>query len=48
MNSKADFVIEFSHDIANPVGGVYAVMASKARVLIERYGNKYYTVGPYS
>lgn len=47
MNSKADFVIEFSHDIANPVGGVYAVMASKARVLIERYGNNYYTVGPY-
>jgi glycogen(starch) synthase len=47
MNSKADFVIEFSHDIANPVGGVYAVMASKARALIERYGNNYYTVGPY-
>ncbi|MES0344058.1 MAG: glycosyltransferase [Anaerolineales bacterium] len=47
MNPKADFVIEFSHDIANPVGGVYAVMASKARALIERYGNNYYTVGPY-
>lgn len=43
----ADYVFEVSYEICNKVGGIYAVLKSKAARMIEQYGENYYTVGIY-
>lgn len=38
-------VFEVSFEVCNKVGGIYAVIASKAAHMVNRYGEDYYTIG---
>ena len=46
INAKAETVFEISWEICNKVGGIYAVLTSKA-ALMKEYYKKYYMIGPY-
>ena len=43
---KTDFVFEISWEICNKVGGIYTVLASKARAVQEQYNDNYILIGP--
>lgn len=43
---RPDFVFEVSWEVANMVGGIHTVLASKARTMRERFGDDYLCVGP--
>jgi len=43
---KAEFIFEISWEICNKVGGIYTVLASKARVIQEKYNDNYVLIGP--
>ena len=47
MEPKADVVFEISYEVCNKVGGIYALLSSKAARIVEVYGQNYYAVGPY-
>lgn len=47
VRPKADFVIETSYEVVNPVGGVSTVISTKAKELVKTYGNSYLAIGPY-
>ncbi len=40
-------IFEVSFEVANKVGGIYAVLSSKASQMVQHYGNDYYTIGYY-
>ncbi|MFH1722151.1 MAG: glycogen/starch synthase [Candidatus Altiarchaeota archaeon] len=40
-------VFEVSYEVCNKIGGIYAVLKSKAARMVERYGENYYAVGFY-
>lgn len=44
---KADFVFEVSYEVCNKVGGIYAVLKTKAPYMVEQYGDAYFVVGFY-
>jgi glycogen(starch) synthase len=44
---KTDYVFEVSWEVCNKVGGIYTVLKSKARHLVNIYGRNYYLIGPY-
>lgn len=41
------FIFEISWEIGNKVGGIYTVLASKAKYLKNVYGKNYFVIGPY-
>ncbi|MCS7200776.1 MAG: glycogen/starch synthase [Patescibacteria group bacterium] len=41
------YIFEISWEIANKVGGIYTVLASKAKYVKNLYGKNYFVVGPY-
>jgi len=43
----SDFLIEVSFEVANKVGGIYAVLESKADEVERRFGDRYMTIGFY-
>lgn len=43
---KPDYIFETSWEICNKVGGIYTVIASKAKSITENYGDKYIVIGP--
>ncbi len=43
---KPDFVFEISWEICNKIGGIYTVLASKAKVIQEQYDDNYILLGP--
>ncbi|VVB50843.1 Glycogen synthase [uncultured archaeon] len=45
--ADADAVFEVSYEVCNKVGGIYAVLTSKAAHMVSTYGDKYYAVGFY-
>ena len=45
--SKPDIVFECSFEVCNKVGGIYAVLKSKAAYMSQHYGEDYYTIGYY-
>ena len=47
MEAKNDFLFEVSYEVCNKVGGIYAVLDSKAARMVEVYGDNYIAVGPY-
>ena len=47
MAVKAKHCFEVSFEVCNKVGGIYTVVASKARHMIKQYGDGYITIGPY-
>jgi len=44
----ADAVFEVSYEVCNKVGGIYTAVSSKAKQMVEYYGDKYYAVGFFS
>lgn len=46
MVQKIDLLIETSWEVCNKVGGIYAVLSTKARVLNEQFGDKLAFIGP--
>ena len=47
MEAKTDFLLEVSYEVCNKVGGIYAVLESKAAKMVEKFGNNYILIGPY-
>ena len=45
-NIKPDFIFETSWEICNKIGGIYTVVSTKAKSIIEKYGNNYLLIGP--
>lgn len=45
---KSDYLFEVSFEICNKVGGIYRVLESKASNMVDKYGDKYYLIGPYN
>ncbi|MCC6574927.1 MAG: alpha-glucan family phosphorylase [Planctomycetes bacterium] len=43
---NADFLIETSWEVANMVGGIHTVLASKAEAMRRFYGDNYVVIGP--
>jgi len=41
------YIFEISWEIANKVGGIYTVLATKAKYLKNYYGRNYFVIGPY-
>ncbi|GIW67453.1 MAG: glycosyl transferase [Candidatus Parcubacteria bacterium] len=41
------YIFEISWEIANKVGGIYTVLATKAKYVKEFYGKNYFVIGPY-
>ena len=44
---KADFLFEVSFEVCNKVGGIYAVLKSKAARMTEQYKENYFAIGPW-
>jgi len=44
----ANYFFEVSYEVANKVGGIYAVIASKSEQMMKYYGKNYYTIGYYT
>ncbi|MFH1398593.1 MAG: hypothetical protein ABIG95_00595 [Candidatus Woesearchaeota archaeon] len=47
MEAKAKYLFEASWEVCNKVGGIYTVVISKVRPLLEVYDNNYFLIGPY-
>lgn len=43
---RVDLLLETSWEVCNKVGGIYAVLSTKARVLNEQFGDKLAFIGP--
>ncbi len=41
----ADAVFEVSYEVCNKVGGIYTAVSSKAKQIVEYYGDNYYAIG---
>ena len=41
------FLLEFSWEVCNQVGGIYQVLRSKAEMMLNTWGDRYCLVGPY-
>ena len=39
-------LFEVSWEVANKVGGIHTVVSSKARTLVDRFGDDYVALGP--
>ena len=53
MNAAADLLprpvlIEVAWEVCNQIGGIYTVMRTKAPSMVERWGENYFLIGPYS
>ncbi|MFH0929525.1 MAG: hypothetical protein V1818_04205 [Candidatus Aenigmatarchaeota archaeon] len=44
---KADVVFEASFEVCNKVGGIYAVLKSKASSMVDHYNEDYFLIGPW-
>jgi glycogen(starch) synthase len=47
MEPRAEVLFEVSFETCNKVGGIYAVLESKAKRMVELYKDNYFLVGPY-
>ena len=45
--SESTHLFEVSWEVANKVGGIYTVIESKSGLVKEKYGDRYFLVGPY-
>ena len=46
ISQQIDLLFETSWEVCNKVGGIYAVLSTKARVLAEQFGDKLAFIGP--
>lgn len=47
METQADVLFETAFEVCNKVGGIYAVLESKAARMVELYKRNYFAIGPY-
>jgi glycogen(starch) synthase len=47
METKTDVLFETAFEVCNKVGGIYAVLESKAARMVELYKRNYFAIGPY-
>jgi len=47
IKPAADFLFEVSWEVCNKIGGIWTVLKSKARPMVEYYGENYCLIGPY-
>jgi glycogen(starch) synthase len=47
MEPRAEVLFEVSFETCNKVGGIYAVLESKAKKMVDLYNDKYFLLGPY-
>ncbi len=47
MKANADVLFEVSFEVCNKVGGIYAVLESKAARMVDIYKKNYFAIGPY-
>jgi len=47
METQANVLFEVAFEVCNKVGGIYAVLESKATRMVELYKNNYFAIGPY-
>jgi len=41
------YLFEISWEVANKVGGIYTVISTKAKYVKQKFGENYFTLGPY-
>ncbi|MDE7413092.1 MAG: glycosyltransferase [Muribaculaceae bacterium] len=46
LNSEVDLLFETSWEVCNKIGGIYAVLSTKAHVLKEQFGDRLVFIGP--
>lgn len=46
MNTKPDFIFETSWEICNKIGGIYTVLSTKAKSIVNQYEDNYILIGP--
>ena len=44
--NKSDYIFETSWEVCNKVGGIYTVLSTKAKTMVEHYGNNFIAIGP--
>ncbi len=47
MEPRSEVLFEVSFEVCNKVGGIYAVLESKAKRMVELYKDNYFLLGPY-
>jgi len=47
MKHQSDVLFEVAFEVCNKVGGIYAVLKSKASRMAEYYRDNYFLIGPY-
>jgi len=47
METQTDILFEVAFEVCNKVGGIYAVLESKAARMVELYKGNYFAIGPY-
>ena len=40
-------LFEVSWEVCNKVGGIHTVLSTKAKTVLEKYGDEYVTLGPW-
>lgn len=46
VSAEVDFLFETSWEVCNKIGGIYAVLSTKARLLKEQFGDRLIFIGP--
>ena len=46
MNMKPDYIFETSWEICNKIGGIYTVVSTKAKSIVNEYNDNYILIGP--
>ena len=46
MNIRPDYIFETSWEICNKIGGIYTVISTKARSIVDIFGENYILIGP--
>ncbi|MBC8319605.1 MAG: alpha-glucan family phosphorylase [Bacteroidetes bacterium] len=46
MNIKPDFIFETSWEICNKIGGIYTVISTKAKSIVDEFQDNYVLIGP--
>ena len=46
MNTKPEYIFETSWEICNKIGGIYTVLSTKAKCIVNEYNDNYILIGP--
>jgi len=46
MNIKPEYIFETSWEICNKIGGIYTVISTKAKTIVDKFNDNYILIGP--